>query len=532
MGTQGSYKFAITRRIPSLILFICWVLLYVFATTEADRSFSVYVFQSEFTFGGYPPSKREDAVKHMEGHIAKYEKEALKAKNKGSQLVVFPEYCLYADIQGFTRQSIELFLERIPDPKVNFNWAPCDLDSSDDIIIQRRFSCMAKKNNLYIVANVGEREDCNTDSDSRCPSDGRYQFNTNVVYSPNGTLVSRYRKKHLFYEPYFNEPEVAERGVFETPFGKFASIICFDIYYQDTLQDLINETGVRNIIFPNMWFNTPPLFNSVPFHASIAWATSINLISANLIMKNEPKNGIAARTGGSGLYHGADDDGGDGRYYTLYREGEYSGMMDNLKSDLPSRFAMVPPRKTPGHGQQKVTNLYVNGIVYNSVKLIDTNGSIGVCNGDFCCGLDYEFEYPPTGSITYWLATSEFHEFQACLVCALVYGKSWCESLPFDENVQFSTFKHLRMYANNFKTPFVFPQVVTVNRTYYVLDPSGYYKDGEINFRPHHPVHSMALIDRIYDAQTSGNSRPIIISIVLVVGMLVLSLLCVKPSYR
>lgn len=50
--------------------------------------------------------------------------------------------------------------------------------------VQQQLSCMARRHNLYVVANMGDVQPCplQTDPTSSCPTDGRWQFNTNVVF--------------------------------------------------------------------------------------------------------------------------------------------------------------------------------------------------------------------------------------------------------------------------------------------------------------------------------------------------------------
>jgi pantetheine hydrolase len=62
--------------------------------------------------------------------------------------------------------------------------------------VQERLSCLAKNNSIYVVANMGDKKPCNT-SDSHCPPDGRFQYNTDVVFDSQGKLVARYHKVQL-----------------------------------------------------------------------------------------------------------------------------------------------------------------------------------------------------------------------------------------------------------------------------------------------------------------------------------------------
>lgn len=70
----------------------------------------------------------------------------------------------------------------------------------------------------------------------------------------------RYRKFNLFRELGFNTTHSSELCTFDTDFGvRFGMFICFDILFQDPAARLIQETGVKDVIFSAAWFSEMPL---------------------------------------------------------------------------------------------------------------------------------------------------------------------------------------------------------------------------------------------------------------------------------
>ncbi len=207
-------------------------------------------------------------------------------------IIVFPEYGLGI---AFERDTVYPFLEDIPDP-VQVSWNPC-LESSNESSIpaQYHLSCIARKNAMYVVANMGDVKHCVHEDDPNCPKDGRYQFNTNVVFNPEGKLIACYHKETLYDEDQFDMPNQVEHVTFQTPFGKFGTFICFDMLFKGPAVDLVEDYDVQNIAFSTAWRSLLPLMKGVVFHESWAIKNGVNLLSSQI---HVPKVGFS----GSGIY--------------------------------------------------------------------------------------------------------------------------------------------------------------------------------------------------------------------------------------
>ena len=193
---------------------------------------------------------------------------------------MFPEYGLTGF--GYTRESFRPFLEDIPDPK-NTNRSMCqDPHSNTTTPILYRLSCLAKTYDMYLVINMGDIKLCNDSTDEYCPTDGRYQYNTNVVFDNNGKLVARYHKQHPFLNEMnvVNRPFTPEFVTFETPFGKFGTFICFDVLFHDPAVPLVTRHSIDHVVFPTAWFDVLPLFAAIGFHSSWAQGMQVNFLAA------------------------------------------------------------------------------------------------------------------------------------------------------------------------------------------------------------------------------------------------------------
>uniref|UniRef100_A0A8C6Y4U8 Biotinidase n=1 Tax=Naja naja TaxID=35670 RepID=A0A8C6Y4U8_NAJNA len=126
----------------------------------------------------------------MKRNLDIYEEQVINAAKEGAQIIIFPE----DGIQGFnfTRASIYPYLDFIPNLD-SLTWNPCkEFYLFNDTEVLHQLSCMALKNQMFLVVNLGTKEPC-MQSDPHCPPDGRYQFNTNVVFNNNGTLIDPYK---------------------------------------------------------------------------------------------------------------------------------------------------------------------------------------------------------------------------------------------------------------------------------------------------------------------------------------------------
>ncbi|RWS18573.1 pantetheinase-like isoform X2, partial [Leptotrombidium deliense] len=123
-----------------------------------------------------------DEITH---NINVYQHVTMRAVHKGADIIVFPEHGLFPPSD---RDSMLILLEQLPNEMGVDNACTSGATSKP---IQYTLSCLARKHQIYIVANMGEVEYCNQ-SNPRCPKDGRFQYNVAVAFDSNGFLVAKY----------------------------------------------------------------------------------------------------------------------------------------------------------------------------------------------------------------------------------------------------------------------------------------------------------------------------------------------------
>jgi len=146
-------------------------------------------------------------------------KKIKQAKEKGANLVIFPELSL----TGYLNRDLAYELaEPIPGPSIH---------SLED---------MAKKESIYVVFGMPEQS-------------GKAHgvlYNTAVLLGPDG-LIGKYRKMHLPTHSVFEEKRYFRLGyeapIFETEIGKIGLTICYDIFFPEIYR-LLRLKGSQLII--------------------------------------------------------------------------------------------------------------------------------------------------------------------------------------------------------------------------------------------------------------------------------------------
>ncbi|GFS93259.1 pantetheinase [Nephila pilipes] len=410
-----------------------------------------------------------------------YNSAAKFAHSRDTDVIVFPEYGI---VPYSSRETIRPYLESIPDPGYYISTPCSEREEYLNRTILYTLSCIAKNNSMYVIANLGEIQNCSILP--HCPSDGEYHFNTNVVFDRNGTILVRYRKEHPYFEPGMDIPRVTQDPIFKTDFGTFATYTCFDIIFH-RMSKIAHLPSIDGIFFPTMWIDAAPQFISVAYFQAWAIGNNITLLAAN---RQVPSKGIL----GSGIFHG--------RRGVLAYKYNPDLIPTVMVARIPKRgylpvspdasFARFSANGSTIWTDENITisqnsGSFTNGTFlfsesmlenYTFKKLNKSFGFIEACNNGMCCSIKYSTKglkeqfYLGVFNGTYNISNRYFWCEEDCvLVRCDASGKIPCGSFPFAST---TLFDHLLMRAN-FSSELVYPSVV--QSTVKLVHPRTWYFD-------------------------------------------------------
>ncbi len=158
-------------------------------------------------------------------NLKRAEEMVLAASRKGAEIIALPEMfnCPYQ------QEFFPLFAEEI--------------ENGETVAFLSR---MARKTGAYLIGgSIPERDGVNI-------------YNTSLSFDPQGNIIARYRKMHLFdiaipgqiefYESAILSPG-DELAAFNTKYGIFGVLICYDLRFPELFRLMI-EQGVIGVVLP------------------------------------------------------------------------------------------------------------------------------------------------------------------------------------------------------------------------------------------------------------------------------------------
>lgn len=452
---------------------------YFIVANEAPSSYRAAVVEFKPYTGRIhvTPVSKQVAQQNMMKNLQSFELFIKQAHVQGVQLIVFPEDGI-TGAAFVTRATRYPYLENIPVITQEDTINPCLNQSFADRPVLKKLSCMAREYTMVLVANMGDVQDCTSSSDPHCPSDGHYQFNTDVVLDSDGRLLAKYHKTHLFSGETItlDFPQNIEVVTFKVSFGvTFGIFTCYDILFCDPPFRLIQE-GVKDVIFPTFWGNEFPFYISAHLQQGWSWRTDVNFIGSNQHFVSKEFGNFYAT--GSAIFSA-------GFPLMYYMSGntfeEATGQL--LVADVP--FDPMSENKIRNGTAVEVGNILMKTssfLNYKSHILTNSNGSLEVSytnnqlNIGINCKLDYKFDASTTSDVYAFTAAVVMQDESiqndlAYAVCSLTKCAETCGDPPTSTDYMTTTsFTQLYISGSFSADNVVIPTVV--GNGLRLLDPS------------------------------------------------------------
>ncbi|HVY68264.1 MAG TPA: carbon-nitrogen hydrolase [Patescibacteria group bacterium] len=159
----------------------------------------------------------------MAANVAKTESLIRRAAARGAQIICLQELFQTPYFPQRRHEAKDSYAETVPGPT------------------SRRLQALAKSLKIVLIVPLYEKM-------------GRHYLNTAAVFGADGKMLGKYHKIHIPHDPGFYEKDYFEEGsegykIFNTPWGKFAVLICFDQWFPEAAR-AARLAGAEIIFYP------------------------------------------------------------------------------------------------------------------------------------------------------------------------------------------------------------------------------------------------------------------------------------------
>lgn len=178
------------------------------------------------------------------------------AADNGANMIVLPELFNTGLTFNSRKEAYEL-AEVIPEGKTT-----------------KELLSIAKERELYIVAGISEK-------------DGVNLYNSSILVGPDG-FIGKYRKLHLWGDDKLVfEPGDLNIPVYNTPIGRIAMLICYDMWFHETWR-ICAAKGADIVCCPVNWLVIETLPEDMPSFGPYntmcaAYNNSLFIVAANKV---------------------------------------------------------------------------------------------------------------------------------------------------------------------------------------------------------------------------------------------------------
>lgn len=135
--------------------------------------------------------------------------------------------------------------------------------------------------------DMARKRKCHIFMGSMIENDGGHLYNTSIFLNPDGDIVARYRKIHLFgYQS--REAEILTPGkevaVADTPWGISGFSTCYDLRFPELFRLMVDREATFFLVasaWPHIRLEAWRLFNQCRAHENLAFLISCNCAGAN-----------------------------------------------------------------------------------------------------------------------------------------------------------------------------------------------------------------------------------------------------------